>query len=113
MSRGRFGRLVLARPALARGTQNCGNLTVNRIVNRVLNFTRQRGEHLVDGHEAALEPLPRDAQIDPPDAHPLVPAEPPRLLDIGLEAPLPLEQRARVVRREALDVAGRGGPAPP
>src|SRR4051794_30263973 len=60
---------------------------------------------LVDGHETALEALAGDTQVDPPDADALVAAEVAGALDVGLEAALPLEQGARVVVREVLDVA--------
>src|SRR3954447_14737616 len=59
---------------------------------------------LVDGHEAALEALARHTQVDPPYPHAFVAAERPRAVDVGLEAPLPLEQRPRVVVGEVLDV---------
>src|SRR3954452_23838184 len=50
--------------------------------------------HLIDGDEAAVEAAARHAQVDPPHAHALVAAQPPRLLEVGLEAALPLPQRA-------------------
>ena len=61
------------------------------------------GEDLVGRHEAALEPLARDAQVDPPHPHALVAGELACAIDVGLEAALPLEQRARVVLGEVLD----------
>src|SRR5688572_9121293 len=62
--------------------------------------------HLVDGQEPTFEALTGYPQVDAPDAHAFVPAELPCTVEVGLEAVLPLEQRAGVVVREVLDVAG-------
>src|SRR4051812_40021357 len=50
--------------------------------------------HLVDGHEAGFEALAGDAQVDPPDAHTLVAGDLAGAVEVGLEAVLPLQQRA-------------------